>query len=275
MSVIERSAGRSTFGGDPQKYDWARPAYPDAVYRRLEETCGLKPATRTFEVGPGTGIATRELLARGAEPLVAIEPDARLAHYLQSALPNAADKLQMIVAAFEDAALPDAAFDLGVSATAFHWLEQGPSLAKVLRALKPGGWWAMWWNHYGNPDARDAFDRATEPLFAPTKRSPSQGAPGQPAFHFDVDARIADLTAAGFGDIRQTTLRSTFTFETARLVALYGSFSVVLHLPPADRTKFLADLAAIIDNQFAGRVERPLTTTLYLARKPIPAVAHP
>ena len=266
MSVIERSAGRSTFGGDPQKYDWARPPYPDGLYDILRTTCGLKAGTRTFEAGAGTGIATRRLLALGAD-LVAIEPDIRLAAYLESTQPHAAGQLRIEKSTFEDARLPEGTFDLGISATAFHWLEQAPSLAKAHRSLKPGGWWAMWWNHYGDPAARDAFDHATKHLFGVTKRSPSQGAPGGRPFDLDITARIADLAAAGFSDIRHETLRSTFTFETARLVALYGSFSVVLHLEAEARAKFLSDFAVIVDGQFGGRVERPLTTTLYMARR--------
>ena len=143
MSVIERSAGRSTFGGDPERYDWARPPYPDALYDHLVSACGLKPGTRTFEVGAGTGIATRRLIAVGAKPYVAIEPDARLAAYLENTLSPPTDQLRIEKATFEDVQLPEAAFDLGVSATAFHWLEQAPSLAKVHRALRAGGWWAM------------------------------------------------------------------------------------------------------------------------------------
>ena len=264
-NVIERAAGRSTFGGDPAKYDWARPRYPDALFQILRDRCGLRQNTHTFEVGAGTGIATRRLLDFGANPLVAIEPDARLAAYLEQALPSA--HLQITRASFEDADLPEEAFDLGVSATAFHWLEQAPSLAKVYRLLKPGGWWAMWWNHYGDPDARNAFDRATEHLFAGTKRSPSQGASGKPPFDFDADARVADLVAAGFINVHHQEIRSTFTFETERLVALYGSFSVTLHLPPEERAAFLSNLASIIDRDFGGKVERPLTTSLYIGQR--------
>ena len=47
MTIIERSAGRSTFGGDPEKYDWARPRYPAAIFQALQEVCGLRPGTRT------------------------------------------------------------------------------------------------------------------------------------------------------------------------------------------------------------------------------------
>lgn len=272
MTIIERSAGRSTFGTDPETYDWARPCYPDAVYDILRDVGGLKEGTRTFEVGAGTGIATRRLLASGAH-LVAVEPDARLAAYLENALPH--EHLRVERSAFEDADLPPAAFDLGVSATAFHWLEQAPSLAKAHRSLISGGWWAMWWNHYGDPEARDAFDHATEHLFTGTKRSPWRGEPGKPAFDLDAGARVADLAAAGFDNIGHRTLRSTFTFETTRLVALYGSFSVVLHLAPDRRAKFLNDLAEIIDREFGDKVERPLTTSLYIGQRPLATSSEP
>lgn len=264
-NVIERAAGRSTFGSDPAKYDWARPRYPEAVYHLLRERCGLRPGARTFEVGPGTGIATRRLLELGARPLIAIEPDERLAAFLQQAVES--DALQIVHSSFEDAALPEGSFDLGASATAFHWLEQEPSLAKAHRQLKPGGWWAMWWNHYGELGKYDDFDRATWHLFAPTKRSPSQGSGGEITFDGNVEERVADLTRAGFSGIHHERMRTSFTFETEQLVALYGSFSVVLHLTPDERTKFLSNLTTIIDRDFGGRVERPLTTNIYIAQR--------
>jgi hypothetical protein len=59
---------------------------------------------------------------------------------------------------FAEAVLAPAAFDLGVAATSFHWLEQTSALSKVYRSLKPSGWWAMWWTHFGS-DEPDAFQR--------------------------------------------------------------------------------------------------------------------
>ena len=40
-------------------------AYPDRLYAILERVCGLGSETTVLEVGPGTGQASRELLARG------------------------------------------------------------------------------------------------------------------------------------------------------------------------------------------------------------------
>jgi phospholipid N-methyltransferase len=82
MVQLDRHFGRIAFGGDAAGYDAIRPAYPDWVYQVLCERCGLGTGTATFEIGAGTGTATRRLLELGADPLIAIEPDARLAAYL-------------------------------------------------------------------------------------------------------------------------------------------------------------------------------------------------
>src|SRR6185312_4857092 len=140
MRAITQEDGRSAFGADAANYDNARPDYPAWVYDELRTRCGLTRGTRVFEIGPGTGVATRELLAVGAD-VTAIEPDARMAKVLKERAPDA----QVINAIFEDAALPHDGFDLGVSATAFHWVKQPAGFNKVGSLLKPGGWWAPWW----------------------------------------------------------------------------------------------------------------------------------
>ena len=93
---------------------------------RRRRRCGLHPGSAVFEIGAGTGTATRRLLELGADPLIAIEPDPRLADFLRSENPDKA--LQVVTASFEEAVLKEKSFDLGVSATAFHWLEEEPAL---------------------------------------------------------------------------------------------------------------------------------------------------
>ena len=77
MSQINRIEGRRAFGLDPAGYDQARPEYPSGVYDLLRKRCGLRSGTRTFEIGPGTGLATKRLLRFGADPLLVVEPDDR------------------------------------------------------------------------------------------------------------------------------------------------------------------------------------------------------
>lgn len=78
---IALDEGRVRFGDDPANYESARPPYPARVFEVLTSRCGLGPGTRAFEIGPATGLATRELAARGAN-VIAIEPDPRLATHL-------------------------------------------------------------------------------------------------------------------------------------------------------------------------------------------------
>jgi SAM-dependent methyltransferase len=266
MPTIPRDDGRRVFGEDPEGYAAARPDYPDALYAGLVTRCGLGPGTATFEIGPGTGLATRRLLALGARPLVAIEPDPRLAQYLAQTLTDAAIEIEQ--APFEQADLPAAGFDLGVAATSFHWLDQGAALAKVRQALKPGGWWAMWWNHFGAGGELDSFVAATRHLFAGVPDSPSQGDRGHPPLSLNREARLQDMIAAGLTDARAELWRWTRPYDAAALVALYRTFSPLRVLAPDQREHILSEIARIAENDFGGRVERMFTTALYTARRP-------
>jgi SAM-dependent methyltransferase len=264
--VLPLSAGRVAFGDDPTAYHAARPDYPDALYDRLAERTDLGAGAATFEVGPGTGLATHRLLAMGAAPLTAIEPDPRLARHLAEILPDPALTVRNI--SFEDADLAPASHDLGVAATSFHWLEQASALGKVRAVLRPGGWWAMWWTHFGLEEGRDTFQEATNHLFVDTPAGPGHGRKGRPFFALDREARLADLAAAGFDDAHSETWSWTLVMPTARLVALYATYSPVHALPPDVRATFLQSLAAIADNDFGGAVERPFSAVLYTARRP-------
>jgi phospholipid N-methyltransferase len=102
---IDRSFGRSAFGADPASYHSVRPEYPDWVFATLVERCGLADGRAVFEIGPGTGTATRRLLDLGARPLIAIEPDLSLAAYLRKSNRDAA--LQVMVSTFEKAVLDE------------------------------------------------------------------------------------------------------------------------------------------------------------------------
>lgn len=263
---LTAAEGRNAFGADAANYDSARPPYPAWVYDTLTERCGLGPGCRMFEIGPGPGLATGEMLGRGPAALTAIEPDARLAAFLERKCAGSA--LHVINAAFEDAALDDGAYDLGTSATAFHWMDQRPALAKVARALRPGGWWAAWWNVFGDPDRADAFHEATLHVLAHMPGTPSHTAGQAHPFALDSAARVADIEAGGAfdaidADIRKWTLVLNAT-QTRALYATYSQFSVV---DAAERERILDEIARIAEREFGGRVERNMCTALYTAQR--------
>ncbi len=253
--------GRGAFGADAANYDAARPGYPDWVFERLADTGGLKPGTCAFEIGPGTGQATAALLTAGANPLTAVEPDARLAAYLRAKF--AAPALTVLNAAFEDAMLEPAVFDLGTAATSFHWMDQRTALAKIARSLRRQGWWAAWWNVFGDPDRQDAFHEATNTLLNGADRSP-----GQYPFALDSAARLADIAAVdAFDQVEFEIQKWTLALTTAQMRALYATYSQFSALPADARERLLDGLAQIAEHDFGGRVERNMCTSLYMARR--------
>jgi SAM-dependent methyltransferase len=259
---ISRQAGRELFGLDPSGYDASRPEYPTWVFDELRSRCGLRAGTSVFEIGAGTGTATRRLLVEGAHPLVAIEPDPRMADFLVGNSSNSA--LEVKLSTFEDAQLEPAAYDLGVCATAFHWLEEDAALVKIARLLRPGGWWAAIWNVFGDDSRPDPFHEATSELLkGPT--TPSAGERGIP-FALDIAARTKAIEDAGVFDAAQT-MKSAWSLilDADQTMALYGSYSNINVRP--DRTEVLEELGRIARNEFGNRVVRNMITILYIARR--------
>jgi len=260
---IDPSYGRQAFGADPAGYHAVRPAYPDWVFEMLRDRCGLKRGTATFEIGAGTGIATRRLLDLGADPLVAIEPDPRLGAFLRATIPDSA--LTVVASPFEDLQLGDTDFDLGISATAFHWLNEGSALTKVAQLLRPGGWWAMVWNEFGDPDRADPFHEATRALLD-GPQSPAAGGDGLLPFSLDTRARLGALERNGaFDDLVYRADPWSLVLDPDQTVALYATYSNINIR--SDRDLVLAELDRIARDQFNGSVTRNMTTSLYIARR--------
>lgn len=265
MATLHRSFGREAFGGDPANYDSARPPYPETTWQALRERAGLRPGIDILEIGAGTGLATRQLLAHQPRRLVAIEPDRRLAEYLRAAVPS--ERLTVVAEPFETAELPGSSFDLVVCATAFHWLDPVPALVRMRSLLRPGGHVALWWNVFGEPGRPDAFHDATAHLFSGHPTSPSGGGTVELPFGLDTAARLADFAAAGLVADLPEVLRWTLRLDTNAMRRLYATYSNVSALPADERARLLDGLAEVAERQFGGVVERNLTTSVYTARR--------
>jgi len=265
---IAREAGRTAFGLDPAGYHASRPGYPAWVFEVLQAQCRLGPDTAALEIGAGTGKATRHLLDLGARPLTAVEPDPRLASFLSAANPDPA--LTVMVSTFEQAELGTGAYDLAVSATAFHWLEEDAALAKIARLLRPGGWWAAFWNVFGDDKRPDPFHEATRELLAGPS-SPSTGERDVP-FALDTEARLSAIRTTGAFDFAEGMMRDwSLTLDAEQVMGLYATYSNI-NLRP-DRDAILAELGRIARDDFVGRVTRNMTTSLFIARRADPVLS--
>lgn len=251
--------GRRLYGQDPEIYARGRPQYPERVYDLLRARCGLSASSQVVEIGPGTGLVTRRLLDAGAR-VTAIEPNVAMARYLNRVLADA--RLDVIVAAFEDTALPSAAYDLAVAATSFHWVSQPEGMAALRRVVRRGGWVAIWWTLFEDPRAPDDLSRLVETLAGPLPVLD----PSAPPFQLDEPARRADLTGAGFADVDSEVVHSTCELDAPAARALYASMAVILHQPPEEQARVLDAIEAAVRDRLANRVERELVTAIYTAR---------
>lgn len=130
-----RQAAES-FGADPERYDRARPRYPDALIDRIVASA---PGSQVVDVGAGTGIAARQFQAAGCQ-VVGIDPDERLVEYARRS------GVETEVGTFESWDAKGRTFDAVVSAESWHWVDPEAGAAKAAEVLRPGGRFAAFWN---------------------------------------------------------------------------------------------------------------------------------
>jgi SAM-dependent methyltransferase len=227
-----RTEARRIYGVDAESYDAGRPEYPERAYELLETRCRVGPGTEALEIGAGTGRVTRGLVDLGAT-VTAVEPDPRLAEYLATVMEG--EPVKVIVSSFEDAQLADDRFDVAVAAMSFHWVDQRVGLAKLGRVVRRGGWAALWWTVFGDPERPDPFHEATRRMLeehgalAPSHRPP---------FELDVAERTSDLAnRAGLVDVEAELIRWTCRLDTAAIRALYASKIRIRRLRPEERER--------------------------------------
>ncbi|MEM6421241.1 MAG: class I SAM-dependent methyltransferase [Pseudomonadota bacterium] len=251
-----------SFGSDAAGYDAGRLPYPAALWQRLAAR-DLREGAAIFEIGAGTGLATRRLIAARPTRLTAIEPDARMAERL-SQLDPGASALEVRVGRFEEAVLAPEAYDLGVAATSFHWCDTAVASRLAFDALRPGGVLALFWNRYQTVEGADAFSRAIAPHFAAAGDLAGAITASLP----DTPRYRASLAAAGFGGIEEEMITWHATQSTEEMLALYATFSVVRGLAPPARATLLTAIRRTAEDAFGGQIEREYHTQLLIAEKP-------
>ena len=240
----------TSFDSVADEYDAARPSYPPEVFEALGPLEGLW----VLDIGAGTGIATRELLARAAR-VVAVDAGAEV---LRRAVARSPD-LPALVA--DGAALPVASgsIDLACFAQAWHWLDPTTRVAEMNRVLRPGGRWAGWWSH-ARADDEPWFDQ----YWATIERS----CPGTHRTQRDTDwgATVAD---GGLFDVEaRRNLAWTRTLTIDDWMADQASHSYVIALDDTARAQLLGELHAIFDAAFPeGTMSVRYETWLWIATR--------
>jgi SAM-dependent methyltransferase len=254
---------RTTFDEVAALYDAVRPGYPAEIYDDIRALSGVPDGGDILEIGCGTGQATLPFAQRGYR-ITCVELGAELAAIARrnlAAYPN----VEVRVGAFETAPLPEAAYDLIISATAFHWVapESYPKLACVLR---PRGAIALFWNkHIAGAVDGGFFDRI-QPIYrehVPEFAGDWKGLPSAD----NVPDESAALTAAGpFGPFTVRRYPWVACYDAERYVNLLNTYSDYLALPVDRRQRVYGDIARVIDHEFGGQIAMQYLAVLYVAQ---------
>jgi SAM-dependent methyltransferase len=242
---------RSPFDALVDSYDAARPSYPDGLYDALPPLDGARVA----EVGAGTGIATRALLARGAD-VVAFDIGPKMLERLRAKGSPGPGRLRGVAVA-DGHALPlrDGAVDLVVYAQAFHWMRPHDAAREAGRVLRDGGTLAVWWN---NSAARDeAWWREQQEQLEVANAS------------YGRDYRVHDVAAdlaTAFGTVEARSVLWVRRLPVEDYLTYLASKSYVAALGERLADFLERQRAALHDAFSDGIVVEPYRTDVWLAR---------
>jgi SAM-dependent methyltransferase len=259
---------RGSFDEDPENYQAARPAYPERVYQVLAE-CGLRPGARVLEVGPGTGQVTGHLVAAGAQ-VVAVELGGGLAAQLRRNL--AGRDVTVIEGDFATVGVPGNGFDLAVCATSLHWLDAEVAVRRLAGLVRPGGWLAVWWTVFGDPDRPSPWRVGLDVLYR--RWLPGQWRdPAEVPAPMRVAERSAELETGGWFDlVGVEMIRWEHLLSPQGARGLWGTFPNVRELDSARREAFLGGVAEVVAGEPGGAAMDHYVTALYTARRRANAV---
>jgi SAM-dependent methyltransferase len=253
-------AWRVGFDEVAELYDKVRPGFPDELFDEL--AAALPPAPVVVEVGPGTGQATKGLVARGAR-VTAVELGPHLAAVLARNLPT----VEVVVGAFEEVELTPGSFDAVVAANSYHWVPPEVRMTRPATLLRPGGLLALIaLNQVASPADRGFFDEVRHVF----------NRHGQPGSHEPVPTHEAlvpsfiDEIAASpeFTDISVHRYRWDQRYTARGYTELKRTDSNNRAMAdPEAREAMLAEVEVLIDSRYDGWIVRPLTASLVLARR--------
>jgi SAM-dependent methyltransferase len=161
-SLYEPGGGaRAIFSSKVGDYRASRPDYPPELFDALSSRCGLNARSLVVDVGAGTGLLTRGLLARRCR-VIAVEPNAEMRRACDEAL-SGISGYRSVEGCAETMPLETASADLVTAAQAFHWFEVARARDECLRVLRRDGQVALIWN---DRLSSDPLHVALDALFA-------------------------------------------------------------------------------------------------------------
>ncbi|MBV8789332.1 MAG: methyltransferase domain-containing protein [Mycobacterium sp.] len=229
-----------SFGVNAERYDRARPRYPDALIQRV---IAASPGLEFLDVGCGTGIGARQYRAAGVTVL-GVDPDARMVEFARGT------GIEVEIGNFETWDARGRTFDAVVAGQAWHWVDPELGAQKAAGVLRPRGLLALYWHVFDPPGpVADAFDDVMQRV-APD--APLQN-PGLELQQRNVKRAIDGVRAAGgFAEPEQWRFEWQREYTRDEWLDHLPTTGTLTQLAPDQLTEVLDAVGSAIDSLGGG-----------------------
>lgn len=255
---------RSTFDGVAALYDEVRPGYPEQLFDDLEVLTCAGPGARALEIGCGTGQATVSLASRGYRVL-AVELGENLAEIASRKVAEYPDA-RVLTSSFEEWTLEEEAFDLAVSATAFHWVDPEVRYEKSAGALRPGGSLALMWHRPEPGESTEGFPEALREVHR--RAAPELSEEHRPKRLDWATDKAEDIERSGFFERpAERHYRFGVAHDAESYLRLVSTYSSHRTLDEVTRQRLFSAVRHLINEEYGGSVVEGYRSELYVARR--------
>lgn len=241
------------FSLQAEAYGRARPGYPEELLEELLYLAEIGVHDPVCDLGAGTGILTRQLLARGLR-VTALEPNP-----LMRSLAEAGTAAHWREGTFEATGLSSDTFALAIAAQSMHWADLPRALPELHRILRPDGRLCALWN---------SREHDRHPVLAYTQALIRERVQGFDELYHERDwARL--LTSTGhFLDPMLRATQHVVPMTPGRYLDLWRSHNMLNHLlGPEALSKLLGELAVRVQAEGWREIRVPYLCRAWIVRR--------
>ena len=241
-----------SFGESAAIYNTTRQSYAIEVIDRVTAIFGVTQSRSILDIGCGTGIATRQLAARGFQ-LVGTDVDADMIEEARSV--GQAGTYQVADASHLD--FTDAEFDGATAFGAFHWFSDEASVRSIQRVLRGGAAFVV----VNKNDAGDFRESIVEIV----SRHVALGS-ARPKLNYQP---AKTLDAFGFDAVEEAVIPMIEHLSPTQTIAHVRSMRLWEEVPRSLHDMIEAELRSYVTDRLdaLGTFQRPLTVAIVWGRK--------
>lgn len=241
-----------SFGESAAIYNTTRPSYANEVIDKVCDILGTTQSRSILDIGCGTGIATRQLAARGFE-VIGTDVDADMIEEARSV--GRAGPYRVADASHLDFA--DAEFDGATAFGAFHWFSDEASVRSIQRVLRSGAAFVI----VNKNDAGDFRESIVEVVsrYVPLSKA-------RPKLDYQPAKTLDTL---GFDAVEEVVIPMVEHLSPTQTIAHVRSMRLWEEVPLALHDMIEAELRSYVTHRLDahGTFQRPLAVAMAWGRK--------